>query len=101
MNSLVIVFYFGFWLQAKRFTNVYLKNFPEGISDDKLKDMFEVYGPITSCKIMTDDGGKSKCFGFVAFDSPEAAEKACNEMNGKEMDGKTLYVGRAQKRAGM
>ncbi len=50
---------------------------------------------------MTDDGGKSKCFGFVAFDSPEAAEKACTEMNGKEMDGKTLYVGRAQKRAGM
>ncbi|ODN00330.1 Polyadenylate-binding protein 1 [Orchesella cincta] len=85
--------------KAKRFTNVYIKNFPDAISDDKLKDMFELYGVITSCKIMQDDGGKSKCFGFVAFENPESAEKACTEMNGKEMEGKTLYVGRAQKRA--
>lgn len=49
---------------------------------------------------MIDEGGKTRCFGFVAFENPESAEKACTEMNGKEMDGKTLYVGRAQKRAG-
>jgi RNA recognition motif-containing protein len=49
---------------------------------------------------MFDENGKSRGFGFVAFEDPETAEVACNEMNGKEMEGKTLYVGRAQKRAG-
>ena len=49
---------------------------------------------------MIDDTGKSRGFGFVAFEDPETAEAACQEMNNKEVEGKTLYVGRAQKRAG-
>jgi len=49
---------------------------------------------------MYDENGKSRGFGFVAFEDAETAEVACNEMNGKDMEGKTLYVGRAQKRAG-
>lgn len=85
--------------KAKRFTNVYIKNFPEDLSDEQLRDIFEKYGRITSCKIMTSDEGKCKGFGFVAFEDPEAAEKACDDMNAKEMNGKTLYVGRAQKKA--
>jgi polyadenylate-binding protein len=85
--------------QAKRFTNVYIKNFGEDLSDLQLKDMFEKYGKITSHKIMSEDGGKSRGFGFVSFEDPECAEKACDEMNGKDLNGKTLYVGRAQKKA--
>lgn len=85
--------------KAKRFTNVYVKNFPDTISEEKLREIFEEYGPITSYRIMFDENGKSRGFGFVAFEDPETAEVACNEMNGKEMEGKTLYVGRAQKRA--
>lgn len=84
--------------KAKRFTNVYIKNFPEAFGEEKLKEMFEAYGPITSYRVMSDDGGKSRGFGFVAFEDPEAAERAVDELNGKEMEGKTLYVGRAQKR---
>lgn len=85
--------------KAKRFTNVYIKNFPESINEDKLKEIFEAYGVITSYRVMCDEGGKSRGFGFVAFEDPEAAEQAVTDMNGKEMDSKTLYVGRAQKRA--
>ncbi|CAG7837747.1 unnamed protein product [Allacma fusca] len=85
--------------KAKRFTNVYIKNFPESFNEEKLKDMFEKFGSITSYRIMSDDGGKSRGFGFVAYEDPEAAELACTELNSKELDGKTLYVGRAQKRA--
>lgn len=88
-------------LQAKKFTNVYIKNFPESVTEEKLRDMFEAYGSITSYRIMQDESGKSRGFGFVAFEDPEIAERACVELNGKEMEGKTLYVGRAQKRAGV
>lgn len=48
---------------------------------------------------MTDDMGKSKGFGFVSFEEPENAEKAVDDLNGQEMNGKTLYVGRAQKKS--
>ena len=43
--------------------------------------------------------GKSKGYGFVSFQDSESAQKAVEELNGTEMFGKTLYVGRAQKKA--
>ncbi|ROT83574.1 putative polyadenylate-binding protein 1-like isoform 2 [Penaeus vannamei] len=84
--------------KAKRFTNVYVKNFGDDLDDDKLYEIFSQFGKITSHRVMTNEDGKSKGFGFVAFEEPEAAEKACEEFNGKEMNGKQIYVGRAQKR---
>lgn len=87
--------------KSKRFTNIYVKNFGEEIdTDEKLKDMFEPFGKVVSCKVMVDDNGKGKGFGFVSFEEPEQAEKAVDDLNGKELPGgKTLYVGRAQKKA--
>lgn len=63
--------------------------------------MFEAHGKITSYKVMYDETGKSRCFGFVAFEDAEAAEEAVTQLNGKEIDGKTIYVGRAQKKNGI
>ena len=37
--------------KAKKFTNVYIKNFGENYSDDELKDMFEQYGNVISAKV--------------------------------------------------
>lgn len=84
----------------KLFTNVYVKNFGDELGDETLQHMFEKFGKITSHKVMSKDDGKSRGFGFVAFESAEAAEAAVEELNGKELgEGKTLYVGRAQKKA--
>ena len=38
--------------KAKRFTNVYIKNFNENMTEDDLRDMFEKFGKITSLKVM-------------------------------------------------
>lgn len=84
----------------KLFTNVYVKNFGDELLDETLQDMFEKFGKITSHKVMSKDDGKSRGFGFVAFEDAEAAESAVDALNGKELsDGKILYVGRAQKKA--
>jgi polyadenylate-binding protein len=88
--------------RPRRFTNVYVKNLTEDFdSDEKLRALFEPFGEISSAKVVVgDDSGKSKGFGFVSFEEPEMAEKACEALNGKEMSsGKTLFVGRAQKKA--
>ncbi|XP_074656080.1 polyadenylate-binding protein 4-like isoform X1 [Tubulanus polymorphus] len=84
--------------KAKKFNNVYVKHFPEDTSDDQLGEMFSKYGKITSAKVMRD-GDKSKCFGFVEFEDPEAAEGAVEAMHGQDVGmAKPLYVQRAQKK---
>uniref|UniRef100_A0A8B9H1A6 Polyadenylate-binding protein n=1 Tax=Astyanax mexicanus TaxID=7994 RepID=A0A8B9H1A6_ASTMX len=84
--------------RAKEFTNVYIKNFGEDMDDEKLKEVFSKYGNAMSIRVMTDDSGKSRGFGFVSFERHEDAQKAVDEMNGKELNGKLIYVGRAQKK---
>ncbi|KAM4539649.1 polyadenylate-binding protein 1A-like [Odontesthes bonariensis] len=84
--------------RAKEFTNVYIKNFGDDMDDEKLRELFSQYGNAMSIRVMTDDGGKSRGFGFVSFERHEDAQKAVDEMNGKEMNGKLIYVGRAQKK---
>ncbi|KAM5562152.1 polyadenylate-binding protein 3 [Rosa sericea] len=78
--------------------NLYLKNLDDNINDDKLKELFSEFGTITSCKVMLDHQGMSKGSGFVAFSTPEEANKALNEMNGKMIGRKPLYVAVAQRK---
>uniref|UniRef100_A0AAX7SHB5 Polyadenylate-binding protein n=1 Tax=Astatotilapia calliptera TaxID=8154 RepID=A0AAX7SHB5_ASTCA len=83
--------------RAKEFTNVYIKNFGDEMDDEKLRELFSKYGK-SAIRVMTDENGKSRGFGFVSFERHEDAQKAVDEMNGKEMNGKLMYVGRAQKK---
>uniref|UniRef100_A0A8B9GTT9 Poly(A) binding protein, cytoplasmic 1-like n=1 Tax=Astyanax mexicanus TaxID=7994 RepID=A0A8B9GTT9_ASTMX len=87
-----------FGAKAMEFTNVYIKNFGEDFDNEKLRNIFSEYGKTLSVRVMTDEKGRSRGFGFVNFENHEDAQKAVAEMNGKELNGKILYVGRAQKR---
>uniref|UniRef100_A0AAR2L5P4 Polyadenylate-binding protein n=1 Tax=Pygocentrus nattereri TaxID=42514 RepID=A0AAR2L5P4_PYGNA len=87
-----------FGAKAMEFTNVYIKNFGEDFDSEKLRSIFSEYGKTLSVRVMTDERGRSRGFGFVNFENHNDAQKAVAEMNGKELNGKILYVGRAQKR---
>ena len=78
--------------------NLYIKNLDDDMDDEKLRAEFEPYGTITSCKIMRDERGTSKGFGFVCYSSPDEATKAVAEMNNKMIGSKPLYVSLAQRR---
>lgn len=78
--------------------NLYIKNLDDEIDDDRLRGEFEPYGAITSAKVMRDEKGTSKGFGFVCFSSPDEATKAVAEMNNKMIGAKPLYVSLAQRR---
>ncbi|CDW54937.1 polyadenylate binding protein 1 [Trichuris trichiura] len=85
---------------ALRFKNVYVKNFEEELTEEKLKELFSKFGTIESCIVMKDEHGKSRGFGFISFTDYDAAERAVQEMNDYQLEsGKKLYVGRAQKKA--
>jgi len=78
--------------------NLYIKNLEDDVDDEKLRAEFEPFGTVTSCKVMRDDKGTSKGFGFVCFSSPDEATKAVAEMNNKMIGSKPLYVSLAQRR---
>ncbi|XP_058246360.1 polyadenylate-binding protein 1-like isoform X2 [Hemibagrus wyckioides] len=87
-----------FGAKAMEFTNVYIKNFGDDFDNEKLRNIFSEYGKTLSVRVMTDEKGRSRGFGFVNYENHEDAQKAVAEMNGKELNGRVLYVGRAQKR---
>ncbi|XP_065547724.1 polyadenylate-binding protein 1-like isoform X2 [Lathamus discolor] len=87
-----------FGAKAMEFTNVYIKNFGDDMDDNRLREIFSKFGKTLSVKVMMDSTGRSKGFGFVNFEKHEEAQKAVADMNGKEINGRMVYVGRAQKR---
>lgn len=78
--------------------NLFIKNLDDSIDSEKLEEEFKPFGLITSARVMIDETGKSKGFGFVCFSNPEEATKAITEMNQRMIVGKPLYVALAQRK---
>ncbi|KAF2400871.1 polyadenylate binding protein [Trichodelitschia bisporula] len=81
------------------FTNVYVKNVEQEVTEDEFRKLFEQYGPITSASLAIDnETNKHRGFGFVNFVKHEDAARAVDTLNDSEFHGQKLYVGRAQKK---
>ena len=65
-------------------------------TSDGLRKAFELFGEVTDAKVITDrETNRSRGFGFVTFTEDDAAAKAITEMDGKELDGRTIRVNEA------
>ena len=68
-----------------------------GTTDDGLTQAFSKFGDIEEAKVITDrETGRSRGFGFITFADEDAASEAVNQMNGQDLDGRTLKVDFAQ-----
>ncbi|KAF8042727.1 hypothetical protein BT93_A1145 [Corymbia citriodora subsp. variegata] len=79
-------------------SNLYIKNIDDDVTDEHLREHFSQCGTIVSAKVMRDDKGLSKGFGFVCFSTPDEANKAVNSFYGCMFHGKPLYVAIAQRK---
>ncbi|XP_047670264.1 polyadenylate-binding protein 1A-like [Tachysurus fulvidraco] len=68
-------------------SNVIIKNLHQSIDDIALFDTFSVFGRIVSCKVV-----ESKGFGFIQFESPEAAAMAIRQVNGMILKGLQVTI---------
>lgn len=74
-------------------TQLYVGNVNYRLTEEGLKAMFAEFGEVTSAKIVTDrETGRSKGFGFVEMADAEAAERAIQSLNDKEVDGRRIKV---------
>lgn len=77
--------------------NIYVGNLSYKVSDQELKETFEEYGEVISAKVITDrETGRSKGFGFVEMSDEEEAQNAIEDLDGTDMNGRTLKVNKAK-----
>jgi len=75
-------------------SNIFIKNLDKSIDNKLLYDTFATYGNILSCKIATDSHSNSKGYGFIHYETEEAANLAIQKVNGKLIQGKQVFVGK-------
>jgi len=77
--------------------NIYVGNLAHQMTDEELRQAFEEFGQVTEARIIMDKfSGESRGFGFVEMPSKKEAEKAIEEMNGKDLKGRALNVNEAR-----
>ncbi|KAE8147853.1 Polyadenylate-binding protein, cytoplasmic and nuclear [Aspergillus avenaceus] len=73
--------------------NVFIKNLDSAIDNKALHDTFAAFGNILSCKVAQDEFGNSKGYGFVHYETAEAANNAIKHVNGMLLNDKKVFVG--------
>jgi RNA recognition motif-containing protein len=77
--------------------NLFIGSVAYATTDDTLKAFFEQIGEVSSARVITDrDSGRSKGFGFVEFTDEANNQKAVDQLDGKELDGRAISVGLAR-----
>lgn len=70
-----------------------------GTTDEGLREAFERFGEVEDARIITDrDTGRSRGFGFVTFVNDDEGDAAIQEMDGADLDGRSLRVNEAHER---
>jgi polyadenylate-binding protein len=73
--------------------NVFVKNLDKNVDNKALYDTFSLFGNILSCKVAADSEGKSRGYGFVHYETTEAAKQAIEKVNNMQIGEKTVFVG--------
>jgi RNA recognition motif-containing protein len=77
--------------------NIYVGNLSEDVTDEDLRAAFEAFGQVESANVIKDKySGESRGFGFVEMAGKSEAQKAIDEMNGKDLKGRTVTVNEAR-----
>ena len=76
---------------------LYVGNLPYKATDEDLTTLFSSAGSVASARVMRDMAtGRARGFGFIEMASDEAAQKAIEQFNEYEMDGRKLVVNEAK-----
>jgi cold-inducible RNA-binding protein len=77
--------------------NIFVGNLSYGTTEDSIRSLFEAYGAVERVNLITDrDSGQARGFGFVEMSNGEEADRAIAELNGRDLDGRTLNVNEAR-----
>jgi cold-inducible RNA-binding protein len=76
---------------------LYVGNLPYKATDEDLTALFSSAGNVASARVMRDMAtGRARGFGFIEMATDEAAQKAIEQFNEYEMEGRKLVVNEAK-----
>ncbi len=76
---------------------LYVGNLSYETTEAKLSELFGAVGEVTSVSLITDRmSGRSRGFAFVEMADQTAAQEAINQLNGRDVDGRSLKVNEAR-----
>jgi RNA recognition motif-containing protein len=79
--------------------NIYVGNLSFDTAEPELRELFEAYGTVDSVKIISDQfTGRSRGFGFIEMATHDEGVKAIQELDSKDLGGRTLKVNEAKPR---
>jgi RNA recognition motif-containing protein len=77
--------------------NIFVGNLVFSATEASIRSLFERYGAVERVNVVTDrDTGRSRGFAFVEMSDEAQADRAINELNGAELDGRALNVNEAR-----
>ncbi len=77
--------------------NIYVGNLSFDATEKQIEDLFTPHGEVLSVKIITDQySGRSKGFGFVEMNNKNEAQKAIEELDGKNVLDRNIKVNLAK-----
>jgi len=71
---------------------LFVANLSKFTSEDELRDAFAQHGTVSSVKLLLDQAGQRRGFGFVEYETAEAAEGGLLALNGSMLHGRMLFV---------
>lgn len=82
--------------EAKQYNRIYVASIHPDLVEDDIKSVFEAFGPIIYCKLAQgSSGNRHKGYGFIEYETAQAANEAIASMNLFDLGGQYLRVGRA------
>ena len=77
--------------------NIFVGNLDFSATEASLRTLFERYGNVERVNVVTDrDTGRSRGFAFVEMTDGSEADRAITELNGTDLDGRTLNINEAR-----
>ena len=77
--------------------NIYVGNLPRTTTEDAVRELFAAHGEVAEVKLIKDQySGELRGFGFIEMPAKTDAENAIKELDGTELDGRTLIVNEAR-----
>ncbi|CAJ0587058.1 unnamed protein product, partial [Mesorhabditis spiculigera] len=70
-----------------------VRHLSRNVTKEHLAEIFGIYGDLKACELPTDrHQNMGRGYGYVEYDTPDAAEKALKHMDGGQIDGQVVSV---------
>ncbi len=81
--------------------NIFVGNLDFAANEDSIRQLFEAYGAVQRVNLIVDrDTGRARGFGFVEMEDATAADRAIDELDGRQVGGRAIKVNEAKPREG-